>query len=705
MSQPDRPCARSSWLLPWLLLAAAVSSAAEPPRPVPPRDRPHWTPTAPSAPATVPKALQPPPTPTPAPPTVRRAVPRDASGGRRAVRPPAEDDRVLGYAHESGQWAARALFVAAGRLPVMRVGLRQGLRTAVQDRSLGDWDEAEGRHGGRLDDGARRWGEAMAADAAATEAAADADARVEQLFADLDRWPRPEAAPPAPPWSHTAAAPPRPTLEATFAAWPPDELPPELADAARLFDGWQRSPWWVCREADIDDILERVWTDPRRGFELWLGDRRRDDTWEHLASGEDRDAFRDSFENGFRQALRDDVADLVAAAWRDGFAAGWSYGAWVVAEWRFAVGYADGWQEAADAAAADAYPAAWQRAWGARFDATYREWQGSTVPRLQGVTARDGNDDGVFEPGETVLVEVETANLGGRASRAQVLLDGPVLEQPAVVTVDLAPRRTSRTSFEVRLRRDATPARRAVLQAHLGDQLRAQALWISHPLEIRGGLRAVAVDPVAGRAELAVTVVNASRLPVSGDVTVTVADAPALAGYADLGTLGPGAASERQFELDGIHGLDLLAGSVRATAAVRADGVEQARATATLPALATDLGSAELERYLAAMAVRPGVPAAEAGLARSLVLRRLRVDWEAAVAADGNPYRDDARGEGRTTALGDLVRLVERAAPGAASPQVFAGLRRDVHALSDQLPGTHPLLRRWFRRLADRLPR
>lgn len=38
-----------------------------------------------------------------------------------------------------------------------------------------------------------------------------------------------------------------------------------------------------------------------------------------------------------------------------------------------------------------------------------------------------------------------------------------------------------------------------------------------------------------------------------------------------------------------------------------------------------------------------------------------------------------------------------------ASPQVFDGLARDVDALAEDLPGAHPVLRKWMKKLAKRL--
>jgi hypothetical protein len=53
--------------------------------------------------------------------------------------------------------------------------------------------------------------------------------------------------------------------------------------------------------------------------------------------------------------------------------------------------------------------------------------------------------------------------------------------------------------------------------------------------------------------------------------------------------------------------------------------------------------------------------------------------------------------------LGELVRTTEAGRRSFVSPQVFNGMDRDVEALSDELPGAHPLLRKWMKKLARRL--
>ena len=87
---------------------------------------------------------------------------------------------------------------------------------------------------------------------------------------------------------------------------------------------------------------------------------------------------------------------------------------------------------------------------------------------------------------------------------------------------------------------------------------------------------------------------------------------------------------------------------------------------------------------------------------RALLIERLRVDWKASVRARGNPYKRDYKRGTTTTALGALVEATD--ARGVGGSPVFAGLRGDVLDLARELPGMHPFLRKYTKRLAKKLP-
>jgi len=703
MSRRHRPPRSALTILPWMLLAAAVSTAGspDPAAPPPDRERVRRLPEAPAAPDRLPDGLVPPERRATPGPRGGRVVPPDDG---RADRPrPVEDDRILGWARESGRWAAIALFEARGRLEVVRVAFPHGIVTAVESPLVGEHDEEDGRRDGLLDPRAYDAGAALAAEEAARLARQDARARAETLFADLTLEPGSEPPPPAPGWRPHVAPSRGPSLEETVRSWPPESLPDGLDPAAALLRRWDDDPWLLfLRPAPA--AIDAWWTDPDRGFPLWLDRDEHRRRFEALPDDGARRAFRQAFDAGFRDALQDEVAPRTRDAWSDGFAIGWRYGAWIVCEHRYAVGWYDGWSTAVADAAAATFPHEWDRAWRRAFDAELARWWRSPQPRIVALELADGDDDGVFEPGERVVATVEVVNLGGARGAPLLGIDGDVLTGGQEIHVEL-PARTARTAvFELEIRRSAPLRRRSQVHASLDEVVASRPLWVSRPLELDGGWRAAAVDPVGGTATVVATVVNASRQPVSATATFEVEDAAGLARFADLGILAPGAEAEALFELDGIHGLDLLAGTVHGTVVVRGDGLEHDRRSGRLPDLAADLESRGLERYLEATARRPDPSADEVALLCSLVRRRLELDWRRAAAARGNPYREDAEGGGRRTALGDLVRLAERVGPDAASPEVLHAVAGEARSLQDELPGVHPRLRRWYRQLSLRLP-
>ena len=53
--------------------------------------------------------------------------------------------------------------------------------------------------------------------------------------------------------------------------------------------------------------------------------------------------------------------------------------------------------------------------------------------------------------------------------------------------------------------------------------------------------------------------------------------------------------------------------------------------------------------------------------------------------------------------LGEMVRATRDGRQTFASPQVWDGMEAEVTALAEDLPGAHPLLRKWMKKLAKRL--
>ena len=97
------------------------------------------------------------------------------------------------------------------------------------------------------------------------------------------------------------------------------------------------------------------------------------------------------------------------------------------------------------------------------------------------------------------------------------------------------------------------------------------------------------------------------------------------------------------------------------------------------------------------------MPARDVTQARSLLMDRMRADWQRAIAMDGNPYKTDFEEGSASTALGELVRALDGSKGGFANRDVFNGAGSDIAALAEDLPGAHPMLRKWMRKLAKRV--
>jgi hypothetical protein len=119
--------------------------------------------------------------------------------------------------------------------------------------------------------------------------------------------------------------------------------------------------------------------------------------------------------------------------------------------------------------------------------------------------------------------------------------------------------------------------------------------------------------------------------------------------------------------------------------------------------VATDLASRDLLLYMVDLAHEARPSRQDVAEARALVLDRMRADWDRARAADGNPYKRDVENGSATTALGDLARTIKSEGRRFESRDVFDGLGDDIASFAEELPGAHPLLRKWMKRLAKQV--
>jgi hypothetical protein len=646
-----------------------------------------------------------------APPPEQEVV-RSARGPASSTRPsgvivvdrPAPDVAVLSrQAAAAARWSAAAVVDRGGALNYYRAGWYRGLRRALEHPALGEWDYLAGVRFGSRDPDARRLGLDEGARAAAEDAYGAAEARVEGQFLDLSRPPVPDRDAEVGAWSRTGHWADPPELRDVFAAHPVARLTFASDRARRAFRDWTYDPWTLSRCESHGEFLDTRWSDPDRAFDLWTSNRRRAAYWFALDDPTSRRAFRHAFEHAFRRALANEHARALERAWREGHDDGWDYGTVVVFEWNWRRGWAEGFDRAVTRAAEDAYLRSYGPEYRAAYDAAFDRWSHSAVPGIESVTLVDGNDDGVFEPGEDVLVEVRAVNYGGgsgtvalevagrhllRGDAAEIRLDGRgPLDRAPVLRATIATRAAVRT--------------RTAVDVTLGDATAEAAFRVGRPLEIADGIGFDA-DVLGGRATLELEVVNRSRRPVAGAVRVERRDGRGARDEA-VPTLAPGASRTVAFDLEAIRPAALVGGSFESRLVVESAGVVQDELDWRAPDRASDLGSRVFADWIAALAADPGTTSAELDEARALMLRRLEADWARAVRGRGNPYKEDLKKGRSGTAVGELVRLRESAGKRGDHAGVYRMLAREIDAHADALPGTHPFLRKALRKLADRL--
>ena len=198
-------------------------------------------------------------------------------------------------------------------------------------------------------------------------------------------------------------------------------------------------------------------------------------------------------------------------------------------------------------------------------------------------------------------------------------------------------------------------------------------------------------------------VANVSRHDAHAFVRVESLTGAASAHDDDLGPIAAGEKKNASLTFDGIHPLDLIGAESKWRASAARDGTANDTREIRLAPVATDLGNPDLMDFMVALARTPDVSRSDVQDARALMMERLRADWSRAADASGNPYKRDCEAEGVETVLGQLVHVTQGGSRSFASPQVFEGLGHAVAVLADDLPGAHPLLRKWMKKLAARM--
>jgi hypothetical protein len=649
----------------------------------------------------------------------RRAVPAPPPAPERFEPPDAEPSRSArpsGTVSDVDQLATRAadeIAIEAARSWAPRTnwqkGFKRGITVALDDPNLSAWDHEEGVRFGRSDPRARALGDRLANDAAEEPARDEAEGRVRQQFTDLAAVPIRERAGTrgrlprggVPPFDGPFAV--APVLEQVFVAYPPTRAAGISPDGRRAIEAWRVEPHELARSDRAARDIGAWWKNPERAFSTWRDRQHRGSAWSRFTEPQ-RERFRDVFCDRFESAIQSADLRAAQAAWRIGFEDGWRYGAAINAEWSYRQGYADGFDLAVRETAAIAYPYAYAGAYASAYDAWFDAWSRSAHPGIEEVRLDDATGDGVFEPGEGLEVVVAVANYGGGAGAFDLIAPGTELGGPVTARVKFEGRGRAAHAQRLSLRiGDRVPPRtRTEIVLVMGEARAEATLYVSRPLAIDGD-PAVDADRLGGRVTLRVAVSNSSRRDARGIVSVAPLTGKGSTQADDLGSIPAGGFREASVTFNGIHPLDLIGAESRWRASVARGGTVDDTREIRLAPVATDLSNPDLMDFMLALADVPGVSRSDVKDVRELMMERLRADWERAADGRGNPYKRDFESRGTETVLGELVRATDGGRRSFTSPQVFDGLNVDVAALCDELPGAHPLLRKWMKKLTQRL--
>lgn len=622
---------------------------------------------------------------------------------------PADIQELDRAATDAGRWTAGEISRLKGTWIYYRAGFHDGLHRALRVRPDTGADFSEGLRLGARDPGALRSGE-IAGSAAADEIARSAAAEhVEAQFMDLSRQPAFRPLPGVPLHAPVPAEIVPPPLEDVLAELGSDHVPGLSHRFERAFDGWWMDPLSLSRARGYASIIEERWADPEEAFEFWRSGRRRSASYQALDHPRDKQRFREVFMAAYSARLAMHLEEDLVSSYFMGRRDGWRYGAVAVAEWRYRLGYAEGFNQAAATAAAASYAALFPEAYRRHYEDLYRTWSSMAHPEIVSFRIRDGSEDGIFQPGETVLAMVEVANYGGAPGSWRGVIDSAVFEGPVRVELDLPPRRISviREPAVATVRADVPRGQRAEVIVEGEDLSRRLPILVSYPLQFTGRARLTHIDVLQGSAAAEVEVVNRSRRVVDGDVIL--AGGPPAAFVAGgtpeqrVESLAPGEIRRVGFQISRVEPLDALSGNVSVHLQVKSATTLHDELTYTLPAVALDLDSRELERFLVALAMNESPPGHHVRRALDLALQRIARDWQAAAQGSGNPYKHDYKKRDGTTALGELVRTYRREQDRIRSPEVFTRLGGEIEEMAGELPGLHPFLRKYLRRLAREL--
>jgi hypothetical protein len=627
-------------------------------------------------------------------------IPRDGGAAvtRSGTDEPPDHERLRQRARQAAQWAAAETIDRHGRRRYFEIGFHGGLHDALERSRREYWELEQGRRDGRFDREARALGEEIGGEEAQLASAEDAHQLILEQFHDLGREPMPIGPPPTPAFSADGFFVPEPDLRQVF-----DDLR-WRGPRRHEFRDLRLDPWRLFRAGHHSDFYDADWASPRFALDLWRKQQRKSSWWRGL----DRDQ-RGLFESHFTAAFDAELAGRFAAvgdrAHGRGYDAGWRYGVRVGREHQYRRGYHQGFESAVQEAAGDQFAVDFRSLWIQTYQALFEEWISSVKLETRSASLHDGNQDGVFEPGEELFVEIELVNFGGGSERSSVVLSGDLLSEAEQRQLDLPRRAVLPHLAPLRgvVRAGARAHADASVTVAVGDLVETLPLRVSHVLQLEPGLRLIDHEVVRGEAVVEVRVTNTSRRTATGDLEATAPPASLRATHQRLPEITAGSTWPVRFELFGARPLDLLAGTLVLRVAAATVDRPQGELTAALPELATDLADPGLVEYLLWLASSRDPNPADVRGAQALMLRRLEADWRMVAGARGNSYRSDLRGGLPSTALGAFVAAARAAGPRLSSRSVVTDLVPRIESLSRSFGGTHPILRRSMCKLSRQL--
>ncbi len=646
-------------------------------------------------------------------------LPPQASVSSQGPQRDRGDRAFLAAADAAAFWTAERLSRTRGRIEAYRAGWFQGMKTALSDDSLGEWDRDRGFEDGLRDPEAERRGRRIGRDRARARAATAAEREVERRFMDL-RWePRfdgrfLDSSPPD--WAFVEAVAVRPVPADLFRETPVNRVPyfrdkERLARYHQAFSGWKLDPLALCGVRSYQEIYDRHWTDSEGAFRYWKRNSGRSGILRLLPDPDARNRFRRRFAERFQVALPEVSRRFVRDGFRNGFQDGWEYGAWIHYRQSYEEGAADGFDRAVSLAAERSFAWSWDGFYAGSYQAAFDRWMNRLHVEVRKVRLEDGDRDGVFEPGETVLVYWELANYGGGSGLLDLEVRGATLSRSSSATVRIRGRGGKKAVRPIQVRIDPeTPLHhRSKVVVAAGEQSASAGMVVSRPLQFGNGWAVDGRAILDGIAGVEIQVANRSRNPVAGFVQADgpVGENNGVTGRRELGRMAAGEERTVRFRWTGLDPLDLVSGELQVR--LQVIGAEEGqgervhdRVEVAFPNTAVDLTRDDLLALMVRMAENPGATGPEIRTVRKLLLERMRADWRAAARGRRNPYKNDFKNRTASTALGELIRVMEKLPDRIPSPAVFEGLGGDLTALSTDLPGAHPFLRKWFLKLAER---